>query len=121
MPWVKLDDQFAENDKIDHLSDGAFRLHVAALCHCAKNLTDGFIRADRLTRLVPRYKASYIAELTKPHRPDANPLWVPTAGGYQIHDFIEYQKSRQWWKDKREKDAKRLAEWRAEQETKRDE
>ena len=31
---------------------------------------------------------------------------------YQIHDYLQWNKSRAWWEHKREQDAKRLAEWR---------
>lgn len=120
MPWVKLDDQFPENKKVDPLSDGAFRLHVSGLCWSAKQLTDGFIPDDRVARLMPRYKAGYLRELVS-SAPEGNPLWTAATGGYLIHDFVEFQKDAKWWKDKREKDARRLADWRAKRDAEREE
>lgn len=114
MPYLNLDDDFAQHDKIDALSDGAFRLHVAGLCHVAKNLTDGFIDKRRIPRLMPNYRSGYLAELT-----DAS-IWVPAPGGFNIHDYLDWNKSKAWWDEKREKDAKRKAEWRASHAAKND-
>lgn len=36
MSWVRLDDQFADHPKVVGLSSDAFRLHVSAMCYCAK-------------------------------------------------------------------------------------
>lgn len=107
MAWIKLDDQFPDHPKVDGLSDGAFRLHVSGLCHAGRYLTDGFIGDDRPPRLVAKYRPSYLRELID------GCLWMPTEGGYMIHEFTTYQKTRKWWEEKREKDAKRLEEWRA--------
>ena len=111
MPYLNLDDGYPEHRKVDALSDGAFRLHTSGLCYCAREQTDGFLFDHRVPRLVPRYRASHLDELTR----GENPMWVPVPGGYQIHDYLEWNKSRDWWDEKREKDAKRLAEWRTKQ------
>ena len=87
MPWVKLDDAFPEHQKVDGLSDGAFRLHVAALCHAGRNLTDGFIGSERVSRLVPRFRKQHVAELV------ASCLWHDTEGGWVIHDYLAYNPS----------------------------
>lgn len=107
MPYLNLDDGFADHEKVDALSDGAFRLHVAGLCLCAKTLSDGFIAKRRVARLTPSYKPSLLAELL-----DAG-MWIERPGGYEVHDYLDWNKSKAWWDDKREKDAKRLADWRA--------
>jgi hypothetical protein len=39
-------------------------------------------------------------------------IWLPVRGGFQIHDYLEWNKPRSWWVAKRERDAKRKAEWR---------
>ena len=106
MPYLNLDDGFTEHRKVDALSDGAFRLHTSGLCYCARELTDGHVPEHRVSRLIPRFKASYLGELVD------SGMWLPSAGGYAIHDYLEWNKSRAWWEEKREKDAKRLAEWR---------
>lgn len=107
MPYLNLDDNFADHPKVDALSDGAFRLHTAALCYCAKNTTDGIVEKRRVPRLTPTYKAPLVDELL------AANLWLPHPDGYRIHDYLDWNKSKAWWDEKREKDAKRKAEWRA--------
>lgn len=107
MPYLNLDDHFAIHPKVDALSAGAFRLHVSGLCYCAMNLTDGVVETRRIPRLMPDYKPSYLCELVEAA------MWLPTNGGHAIHDYLDWNKSRAWWEEKREKDAKRLAAWRA--------
>lgn len=109
MPYLNLDDNFSDHPKVDALSDGAFRLHVAGLLHCAKHLTDGVIERARVPRLIPTYKTRLLTELL-----DAS-LWLPRADDLEIHDYLDWNKSKAWWTEKREKDAKRLADWRAKQ------
>ena len=107
MPYLNLDDNYPDHPKVDALSDGAFRLHTAGLCWCAKNLTDGFVDERRVARLTRTYKPAYLAELVEAA------MWLRVLGGYGLHDYLDWNKSKEWWGTKREKDAKRLAEWRA--------
>jgi len=107
MPWVKLDDKFPDHPKVDGLTDSAFRLHVCGLCHCARYLTDGIIPGDRVPRLVPRYRQKSLDELIR------RGLWTALNGGYSIHGFTEWNKSREWWEAERLKKADRVAKWRA--------
>ncbi len=110
MPYLNLDDNFAEHPKVDRLSHGAFRLHVAAMCYAAKHLTDGYVPAERVPRMIPGYRATHLGELL-----DAT-IWVPLGEDYQIHDYLDWNKSRQWWQTKRDQEAKRQREWRARKE-----
>lgn len=106
MPYLNLDDGFADHPKVDGLSDAAFRLHVSGMCYCAKNTTDGRMPKDRPARLVPRFKPAALAELLE------KGMWKETARGYSIHDYLQWNKSKAWWDAKRLKDAERQAEWR---------
>lgn len=112
MPYLNLDDNFADHPKVEELTDGAFRLHVAALCHCAKHTTDGLVRDHKVSRLTPGYKRSHVDELV------LGGLWRPHDEGYEIHDYLDWNKSAAWWSEKRKKDAERKAKWRAEHENK---
>lgn len=106
--WVKLDDSMPDDPDVDRLSDGAFRLYVSGICHCAKHLTDGLIDAERVPRLIRKFRPTYAAELV------AAGLWqVVPDGGYVVRSYTKYNRSRDWWTKKREADAKRLADWRA--------
>jgi hypothetical protein len=112
VPYLNMDDGFAEHPKIDRLSDASFRLHVSGLLYSAKWLTDGRVDREKVRRLVPTYRPRALDELLS----GPKPLWLPNADGdFLIHDYLEWNKSRAWWDEKRAKDAKRLAEWRAKQ------
>jgi hypothetical protein len=89
MPWVRLDDQFPIHRKVGALSDPAFRLHVEALCWCARHLTDGVVSRDDLST-VSRIRGAerYAAELVR------RGCWSETDEGWVIHDYLEYQQSR---------------------------
>lgn len=120
MPYLNIDDDFTEHPKIDGLTDAAFRLHVAGMRHCAKNLTDGEVPRDRVRRMVPNFKPTTLKELLTAK------VWHDGGDGcgtktcpigdpdkYVVHDYLEWNKSADWWKKKRAADAARQAEWRA--------
>jgi len=108
MAWAKFDDGFADHPKNRALTDGAFRLHVSAILHCNRWLTDGLVTADVLPDLMRRYRKAYADELV--HRG----LWLELTPGelYQIHDFLEWNDSRARVEERREKQARKLREWR---------
>lgn len=127
MPWLRLDDGFAEHPKIAGLSAAAFRLHVEALCYCARNLTDGYVSQAVLKRFsggrrAPKYAAELVdAGLWEPadERADGAQLArtcatdEPQSGahlreaGWYIHDFLDFNPSREAVTDEREKARKR--------------
>lgn len=87
MSWVKLDDHFPEHDRVSDLTDKSFRLHVTALCYCARNLTDG-VMSDKAVKVVHAVAGitggRWTAELV------AAELWVPAGDGYAIRDYLDY-------------------------------
>lgn len=87
MVWVRFDDGFAEHMKVSQLSDAAFRLHVSAILYCGRNLTDGLITTGNLRNL-PSTKR-LVAELVKAR------VWEDGPGGYVIHDYLDYNPSRE--------------------------
>ena len=97
MTWAKLDDLFPENEKVSGLNDGAFRLHIHALCYAARNLTDGRIPYSAKRGLGGTI--SRISELL-----DAG-LWEVHEGGWVIHDYLEYNPSREQVQAQRQKKA----------------
>jgi hypothetical protein len=94
MTWAKLDDRFPEHPKVASLTDGAFRLHVTALCYVARNLTDGEISPAvlRLLRGSPRRAAELVAA----------GVWDATESAWAIHDYLDYNPSREEVNGKRE-------------------
>ncbi len=119
MPYLNVDDSYTDHPKVDGLSDGAFRLHTAAMCHCAKYLTDGYVDESKVPRLVPRFRPTQVEELLHSH--PERPLWIKVPDGYLLRDYLQWNKSRDWWELKRAADAKRQAEWRARREAQDDE
>lgn len=107
MTWVKLDDNFTDHPKVDALSDAAFRLHVAALCYCNRHLTDGFVPAAALGKLTPHARPGLSAsELV------AKGTWFEAQGGFQVHDYLDFQESAEQVKARRKDDADRKREAR---------
>jgi hypothetical protein len=84
--WLRIDDGFAEHPKVIGLSDRAFRLHVAAMCFCARNLTDGRLvkRSVGMVCALAQASKKHVGELV-----DAG-LWIREDDGYAIKDFLVY-------------------------------
>jgi len=110
MTWLRIDDGFVEHERIDPLSDRAFRLHLAALCHCARNLTDGHVTTKNVVVLRARANNAnrkHIDELL------AAGVWEPNGDGYIIRDYLDYNPSADTVKDDRRKAADRMRSIRA--------
>lgn len=84
------------------LSDGAFRLWVAGLCWSKENLTDGFIPAD-MVPVLHRDGAKLKDELTRSLVRGKCPLWEPSEGGFQMHDYDDWQDMKETVQDRRER------------------
>jgi hypothetical protein len=95
MTWVQIDDAMADHPKIMQLSHGAFRVQVEGLCYANRNLTDGFV--PRL--FAHRHGKRFAVELV------TSGVWEQTDGGYQIHDFHDYQPTKAEVLELREKRA----------------
>lgn len=109
MTWVRLDDQFPKHPKVAAAGPLAGWLHVCGLCYCNQYLTDGFVPravAHSLTHyehvgletasaeggligfgndVTCEWMASVLCE---------HGVWERVEGGYQIHDYLDYQPSR---------------------------
>jgi hypothetical protein len=107
MPWVKLDDRFPSHRKVALLSDRAFRLHVSALCWCSENLTDGRI-ADRELPLVAHVRGIKATA----QQLEAAGVWDRADGGWVIHDYLDYNPSREQVLAERKKNAERQERFR---------
>jgi hypothetical protein len=97
--WVKLDDRFPTNPKVEGLSAKAFRAYVEGLCHCGLHLTDGEIIGAAARRLAgPRFAAELVAA----------GLWLhdEASGAYWVNDYLAFQPSR----SQVEEDRRRKAE-----------
>lgn len=133
MAWVRLSDDFYDHPKFDKAGVLGIALFAAGLAWANRNLTDGFIprkkalglldfedvveavrNADRnavtnvtdndaLTLCVARNAVQALV--------DAG-LWHVEEGGYRIHDYLEYQGSREQIEASRQSNAARQKLWR---------
>lgn len=107
MPWARFDDRFPSNRKIRMLGDGAFRLYVSAVCWSAENLTDGFIPHDELLLVSDTRDAEGACEELVKRK-----LWTAVAGGWQIHDYHEYNPTADQVRAERKAKTARQERWR---------
>lgn len=91
--WFRMDVDFAENRKLTAISVNARWLHVAALCYCARNLTDGKLdeRAVKTLNAVCETNAKRLI----PALLEVG-LWRQEQdGSYWINDYLKHQRSRE--------------------------
>lgn len=89
MPWGRLDDSLYDHPKLDALGRSrlpAVGLNTLAQSWCNRWLTDGVVPSDRIPRLGG---TAALAELLV-----TAGLWEHTDDGYRIHDFLDYNDSR---------------------------
>jgi hypothetical protein len=119
MTWVKLDDGFAEHVKMSRLSNDALALWVVGLAYCNRNLTDGFIPSQ-----VGLGQLRYCNGNTVPaiRELEDTGCWIETDGGWQVHDFHDYQPTKESVLAERAaaKERKRKSRARARGESQRD-
>ncbi len=111
MAVVNIHTGVATSPKHAPLSDPAFRLWTHALLWSKEHLTDGFIPAGMLATLHPR-GPRVVAELLRVLVPGKGPLWHEVEGGYQIHDYQD-------WQDTKARVQERRQQWRTRQDRKR--
>lgn len=112
--WVRFHDSTPDDPDLDRLSDGAFRAYFASICYSQRNQTDGVITANQAARCVPKWRPSYLKELTSnPLGHDDGALFNEASPGvYLIRNFAKYQGTSQGWAAKRQAEAERKAAWR---------
>lgn len=120
MPWGRLDDSLYDHPKLDDLpgteealegipGDGMVRLAAVGLwarsiSWCNRFLTDGKVPRDRIVKLDgSRELADLLVRVG---------LFERCSGGYQVHDFLQFNDSRDVVLERRAKEAARKALWR---------
>ena len=114
MAWARLDDQCNGSAKVLALSDAAFRMWAGALVYCQANLTDGFVPEHAIHTFGVRApnKKNIADELCRSLVPGKGPCWHRAEGGFQIHEYLEWNNSKEEILHDREKSKTRLKEWR---------
>jgi hypothetical protein len=97
MAWIRLDDQIAHHPKFVQAGPVAAWLWVCGQSYSARYLTDGFIPRDALSSLgtVPHADKA-AAKLV------AVGLWDATEKGWLIHDYHDYQLTKEEVERRRE-------------------
>lgn len=95
MAWIKLDDQWMDHPKMIAAGRDARDMWLASLTWCAKHLTDGYFHKNLLHSLAStagvdvancQEFASILLDVG---------LWDATENGYYVHDYLEYNPSKQ--------------------------
>lgn len=107
MTWVRLDDSFPDHPKALQVGPLACWLYVCGIAYANRHLTDGFIPARQVVRLIDAKKVEALAAALV----DAQ-LWEVVDGGYEIHDYLVYQPSAEKVKKERAGNADRQARYR---------
>ena len=84
--WVKFDDELPQNPKLRSVSDHARWTYISAICYSGHHLTDGFI-PDSMLLLLDGTKRIATALV-------GAGLWEKVPGGWHIHDYEEYNRTR---------------------------
>lgn len=112
MTWSRFDDAAAHHPKAVIAGNEAWCLWVAAVMHCNRYLTDGFVSDRALPTLQPRpispARAHKLArELCEARVTEDGPglfLRDEARGGYVVHDFLSWNPAKSQVESKREKD-----------------
>lgn len=130
MPYLNVDDGMDEHPKVDALSDKAYRLLMASMHHCARNLTDGYVSLAKARRLTATASDAVAKELVDAgvwhdlgegcnNRQCIEERTCPAEGRkshYVVHDYLQWNHSKRWWDSRRKGDADRKRKARAERE-----
>ncbi len=111
MAWARLDDSFYDHPKtlkVWHAKPDALGLHMRAIAYCARHETDGHILAAAVMSLSPlqRDREEQVAALIEAG------LWYAHEGDYVIHDYLDYNLSRNEIAARRSRDRDRKAQLR---------
>lgn len=93
MPWVKIDDGFSEHIKMVEVGPLGMALQMAALCYCNHHLTDGYVPGSVAKRLIDLDGMPVTFGQLAKKMIDAG-VWTVDGDGYRIHDYLEFQPSK---------------------------
>jgi len=114
MAYVRLDDQIGEHVKILRAGPAAAWMWAMAIAYSNRRLTDGFIPADQIDRLTS--SRGHAAAKLAARCVDAGLFRVVT-GGFQVHDYLPWNPSRDKVEQIKAAAAARKAEQRRQKDT----
>ncbi len=102
MSWLKIDPAFPRHPKLAAMGDDwilAGWLHLCASCYCADYLTDGYVSRKDMAGLTTFEPLSSRTALeianAMADQPPALQLFERTNGGFLVHDYLDYNPSRE--------------------------
>lgn len=108
MAWIRLSDNYVDHPKFQALSDGSFRLWHEAMSFCRRHQSDGFF-SFQVMKGFRYYNKSRERQLATPYTDGANPLWrLVEGGGYTVHDYLEWNPSRDEENERRAESKERM-------------
>jgi hypothetical protein len=112
VPFIRLSDNYIDNPKIVALSEGSFCLWHEGMAYARKHQTDGIVTFNAM-RAFRFYTKGREKQLATPYTDGANPLWelIP-ATGYKIHDYLDWNLSREEEQSERSASAARVRRFR---------
>lgn len=90
MVWVAIDAKAPRHLKQLRAGPAACWLWVCGLAYCQQELTDGFIPRETLSLLGVFTDLEALTGVLV-----GVGLWEPVEGGYRVHDYLDYQQSRE--------------------------
>lgn len=93
MPWVRIDDRWDEHDKTLAVGPLGMALQITALCFANRKLSDGFIPRSKARTLVDVSDFGNVQDVIDSLVEHG--VWDVVKGGYQIHDYLEFQPSKE--------------------------
>jgi hypothetical protein len=94
MSWARLDDACTDHLKIRRAGTAGLALWTASIVWCSRHLTDGFIPADMLHDIWRPVGEAFDADAACARLVAAG-LWDEVEGGWQVHDYLDYNPSRE--------------------------
>jgi len=101
MAWVRIHDGAMGHPKIVGMFDwrDPFHVWIWGMSHCQSHLTDGFITADAVPANGRKSAAALVARR----------LWESAENGWRVHDYLEWNDSRDTISRKRNEAKERMS------------
>lgn len=103
MAWARIDDKFLDNPKVRKAGKEATYLYISALIYSSSQITEGFISDESLGLVA--FKGFIKNENSQAKKLVECDLWDRVEGGYQIHDYLEYNPTKEEIEEARAKKA----------------
>src|SRR4051812_11572342 len=118
MRYMRVEENAMDSPKFIAIGDHAWRLWCEGGTYCQKHLTDGLIPLKAL-RGFRYYSKSAVQELLAVNVPEKGPLWHLEGESVRVHDYLDWNDTREKVLANRKAGKDRLERWRKEQAEKR--